>query len=83
VTIYQAKSAKIDAELSASQAERKKNDLLDKINSAKGRLSTEEVFLDTMTKAMTIMSPETGVFSPTTAVGLFLKRGTPIGVLEI
>jgi hypothetical protein len=83
IKVYEVQSAMIDAQLSASQATRKKDDLLDKINSAKGRLSKEEVFLDGVTKALTITSPETGVFSPATAVGLFLKKGTSIGDLEI
>jgi hypothetical protein len=41
IKVYEVQSAMIDAQLSASQATRKKDDLLDKINSAKGRLSKE------------------------------------------
>lgn len=83
IMLFQAKAAAIDGRLSASQATRKKDDLFDKINTAKLNLRRERAFLETMVANLTITSPVSGSFEPNVATGHFVKLGDPIGEIEV
>jgi hypothetical protein len=79
ITAAQAQCAYLDAELSASHAERKKLDLLDKIASAKNKLAREQDYLSAMAAGLTILSPNAGQFTGHVSPGAFLKKGQVAG----
>jgi hypothetical protein len=75
----QATSAYIDAQIAASQAEKKKSDSQDKISVAKNKLTRDRAYLAAMQAALIIQSPEDGNFSARVAVSGFLKKGQTVG----
>jgi hypothetical protein len=82
ISSVQATSAYLDAILSASHAERKKIDLVDKLTSAKNKLSREVTYIDTMKIGLTILFSFNGTFKARVAANAFLKKGQIIGELE-
>ena len=72
----QATSVYLDAQIAASQAEKKS---LDKISAAKNKLAGDRAYLVAMQAALIIQSPEEGNFSARVAVSGFLKKGDTIG----
>jgi hypothetical protein len=75
----QAETAYLDANVAASHAERKRDDLIDKITSAKNKLAREDTYVTTMQAAMSISSPSDGRFIGYVGVNSFVKKGQEIG----
>lgn len=82
VDAIQAKTAFLDSELSSTHAELKKNDMIDKIASAKNKLIRESTYLETMNGCLSIIAPVSGTFTASSGSGFFLKKGEIIAELD-
>jgi phage terminase Nu1 subunit (DNA packaging protein) len=82
IRAIQAETAYLDANLAASHAERKQNDLIDKITSAKNKLSREQIYVTAMQAAMSITSHVDGNFIGYIGVNFFVKKGQEIGEIN-
>ena len=71
----------LDAKIAASQADRRKQDALDKINLAKNKLARHREILLQYRSALKILSAVDGVFTSLVQVGSFVKKGHVLGEL--
>ena len=81
IEVATAKSTLLDAQITASQAQRKKADLSEQINVANYKLQREATFLQEMTAALILVSPIAATFEPEILLGSFLKKGHVVGTL--
>jgi biotin carboxyl carrier protein len=69
----------LDAELASNQAEKKKQELIDKISLAKDKLRLEEDALADLMMSMEVKANADGNFTSSVAVGSFIKKGHLLG----
>ena len=79
--IATAKSTLLDAQITASQAVRKKNDLQEQINVASFKLQREAAFLQEMAASLSVNSPTIATFEPAVLLNSFLRKGHVVGTL--
>ena len=71
--------SQIDAKLAADQAEKKKQDMIDKFAITKSELQNHETYLQAPKSAMTITASLDGTFNALVCVGSFVKKGHTVG----
>jgi len=83
IATLQAQIALIDAHLASSHADRKKNDMLDKIASTKTKIDADQAYLEEMGNALTVLAARNGRFTPAISLGSFVRKGHELGTFSL
>ncbi len=79
VTLLSLSRQQADAILAADQAEKKKQDMIDKLAITKGELDHHEHCLAQIKSSLTITAPTDGYFKALVAAGGTVKKGHSLG----
>lgn len=77
-----AASAFLDADLASRHAERKRNDMADKLSITRNTLRYEQTYLSMIANSLTIISQISGTFVVAVARGSFVRRGHILGTIN-
>jgi hypothetical protein len=81
-TLLSLSRQQADAILAADQAEKKKQDMIDKLAITKGELDHHEHYLAQIKSSLTITSPTDGYFKALVAAGGAVKKGHILGEMK-
>ena len=82
VTLLSLSRQQADAILAADQAEKKKQDMIDKLAITKGELDHHEHYLAQIKSSLTITAPTDGYFKALVAAGGAVKKGHNLGEMK-
>jgi hypothetical protein len=83
LNLFSAQSALADPTLAVEQADKKKQDLIDRIALAQTSLGIHTTYVNSLQAVMTIVAPVSGQFKLGVAALSFVKKGDVVGEIDI